>query len=259
MSVGAAPPPLPPPSLKLGKLPPKVDIRTFEFSTYLAAAALPKFPPQCTWSARVPGWGMMANDRCGDCTCASAGHILQAWTTIVGRPFVPDDGAILDAYSAVSGFDPYTGANDNGAVILDVMNLWRRRGIAGHQIAAFASVSPAQPRHVMAAIYLFGAVSIGLSLPYSASIQLQQGQPWDLYPGPYGQIGTWGGHCVPCLDYDATGLTCVTWGRVQRMTWGFFRMYADEAYAPLSQDWIAGKKSPSGFNLAQLRQDLAAL
>jgi hypothetical protein len=45
------------------------------------------------------------------------------------------------------------------------------------------------------------------------------------------------------------------------MSWQFYDAYADEAFAVLSGDWINKKvgTSPSGFNMAALQQDLAAV
>jgi hypothetical protein len=41
------------------------------------------------------------------------------------------------------------------------------------------------------------------------------------------------------------------------MTWSFFDRYVDEAYALLSQDFLAGDKAPNGLDVAALRSDLA--
>jgi hypothetical protein len=45
------------------------------------------------------------------------------------------------------------------------------------------------------------------------------------------------------------------------MSWQFYDAYADEVFAVLSNDWINAKLgvAPSGFNLAALNQDLAAI
>jgi hypothetical protein len=66
---------------------------------------------------------------------------------------------------------------------------------------------------------------------------------------------------VPVLGYDTSYLYVVTWGIVQRMTWGFFNRYVDESYAALASEWIsqATQRSPEGFDLATLQSDLAAL
>ena len=67
---------------------------------------------------------MMENDQIGDCTCAAAGHLIMEWTANAGKKMVmPTDKQIVAAYSAVTGYNPETGANDNGAVEIDVLNL----------------------------------------------------------------------------------------------------------------------------------------
>jgi hypothetical protein len=45
------------------------------------------------------------------------------------------------------------------------------------------------------------------------------------------------------------------------MSWQFYDAYMDEAFAVLSGDWINTKvgTSPSGFNMAALQKDLAAV
>lgn len=205
----------------------------------------------------------MANDRLGDCTCAAAGHLIQGWTTSdgTGSTYVASDAEIITAYSAVSGYDPKTGANDNGAVCLDVLNYWRHTGIAGHKIYAYAALEPQNQSHIEAAVDLFGGVYIGIALPISIQDNTQPNSYWSVSPGyPNGDEapGSWGGHCVPIIGYNARTLTFVTWGMVMYMTWNFWRDYCDEAYAVLSQNWAPGGTitAPSGFNLSQLNSDL---
>ena len=196
---------------------------------------------------------MMANDRLGDCTCAAAGHMIECWTANASKEKVPTDASIIAAYSAITGYDPHTGENDNGAVELDVLNYWRKRGIAGSQISAYAAVKPGNHDHVRQSVFLFGGCYIGLSLPISAQTQ----KIWNVVKGPRGKAGSWGGHAVPVVAYDANGLTVVTWGKLMQMTWAFWDAYCDEAYAILSPDWLeAGKTSPSGFDVAALQSDL---
>ena len=62
------------------------------------------------------------------------------------------------------------------------------------------------------------------------------------------------------IDYDLHGLVVVTWGKLMRMTWSFWGAYGDEAYAVLSSDWLnPNHKSPGGFDIAALTQDLRAV
>jgi hypothetical protein len=79
-----------------------------------------------------------------------------------------------------------------------------------------------------------------------------------------GAPGSWGGHAVFVVAYDGRGLTCISWGKLQRMSWNFWVAYCDESYGLLSKDWIerSGAKSglaPSGLDVAALAADMNAL
>jgi len=250
--------------LKLGKQPVRHDPRTLLFASYLTPA-LPTPPATFDLTKKVgASWGMMANDQIGDCTCAAAGHLIMEWTANAGKKMVtPTDKQIIAAYSSITGYNPVTGANDNGAQEVDVLNYWRQTGIANDKIGAYVALEPANHTHIMDSVYIFEGCYIGLRLPKSAQAQTQNHQPWSVPPGgPTGDgaPGSWGGHAVPVVAYDARSITVVTWGALQTMTWGFWAAYCEEAYAILSTDYITGKKTtPQGFNLQQLQTDLADL
>lgn len=250
--------------LKLGKQAARHDPRTLLLASYITTA-LPAPPASFDLTTKVgANWGMMDNDQIGDCTCAAAGHLIMEWTANAGKKMVtPTDKQIVAAYSAITGYNPTTGANDNGAQEIDVLNYWRQTGIASHKIGAYVALEPSNHNYVMDSVYIFGGCYIGLALPKSAEAQTQNHQPWSVPPGGPtgdGKPGSWGGHAVPVMAYDARGVTVVTWGALQTMTWSFWEAYCDEAYAILSNDYLTGKKStPQGFNLQQLQADLADL
>lgn len=241
---------------KLGKLSPRHDPRTLLIADYIQSTALPPPPGSESWASKVSTWGMMLNDKLGDCTCAAAGHLIRAWTASSGHEVATTDSQIEAAYQAVSGFDPKTRKNDNGAAGIAVLNYWRSNGIGGHKIGAFAALEPRNSMHVQDGIFLFGGIYIGLALPLSA----QRQTVWSTPPGGPRGVGaprSWGGHAVPVIAYDPRGLTCITWGGPKRMTWDFWRNYCDEAYAILSPDFVGGTRpAPNGFDLAALTKDL---
>ncbi|MGA2740878.1 MAG: hypothetical protein ABSG65_26000 [Bryobacteraceae bacterium] len=247
-------------TVKLGKHAARHDPRTLQFANYLKTAA-PSSPPSTeNWTAKVKQWPMMMNDTIGDCTCACAGHMIEEWTAYAHAPgYVPADQQILQAYEAVGGYKPGDPSTDNGAAILDVLNYWRQTGIAGHPISAFVSLEPKNHEDVKDAVYLFGNCYIGVQLPLSAQNQ----KVWSVPPGGAtgnGKPGSWGGHAIPIVEYDARGVTVVTWGETLRATWTFLDTYCDEAYAVLSADWIgANSQAPSNFDLAQLQADLTGI
>lgn len=242
-------------TMRLGKHPARRDDRTLQMASYLRVEELPKIPTEYSWAGKVSKWPMMKNDTVGDCTCAAAGHLIEEWTADVGATFVPTDDQIIAAYSAITGYDPKTGANDNGANELDVLNYWRKTGIADRKIQAYVALEPRNRNHVLAAVYLFGGCYIGVQLPLSA----QKQRVWAVPPeGPTGRgaPNSWGGHAVPVVAYDDHGLTVVTWGALKRMTWSFWETYCDEAYAILSPDFLKAEKSPLGFDVVALEEDL---
>ncbi len=120
-----------PRKLKLGKTVARHDPRALLMASYLTPA-LPAPPASFDLTSKVGStWGMMDNDQLGDCTCAAAGHLIMEWTANAGKKMVtPTDKQIVAAYSAVTGYNPVTGANDNGANEVDVLNYWRQTGIA---------------------------------------------------------------------------------------------------------------------------------
>lgn len=252
-----------PRKLKLGKQAARHDPRTLLLASY-TTTALPTPPASFTLTSKVSAWGMMVNDQLSDCTCAAAGHLIMEWTANAKKKMVtPSDKQIVAAYSAVTGYNPTTGANDNGAVEIDVLNFWRQSGIAGHKIGAYMALEPANHVNIMDSVYIFEGCYIGVQLPISAQTQTKNNQPWSVPPGGPtgdGKPGSWGGHAVPVVSYDARGVTVVTWGALQMMTWTFWEAYCEEAYAILSNDYLTGKKTtPQGFNMQQLQADLADL
>lgn len=245
--------------MRLGKQPPRHDPRTLQLASYLETDVLPPPPAHDSWTRKVREWPMMRNDTVGDCTCAAAGHMIQEWTAYASSQLIPSDDEIIKAYSAITGYDPITGQNDNGAVELDVLNYWRKTGIAGRNIYAFAAIEPGNHDHVKDAVELFGNCYIGVGLPISA----QRQRVWSVPPG--GPVGdgapwSWGGHAVPVVGYNSRTLTVVTWGALKRMTWKFWDTYCDEAYAVLSEDWLReDRTNPRGIDMDALGADLKAV
>ena len=244
---------------KLGKLAPKFNRKSLTLSKYLTSD-IPAAPAKVYREYKIPEnlWGMDANDRIGDCTCAAVAHLLMLATIHTGSIVIPSTQQVVDMYSAVSGYNQQTGANDNGAVISDVLNYWQTTGLDGHKILGWAQIDHTNIEEVKQAIWLFGGVDIGVQLPNSAMSQFDAGQAWDIVD-PDGGID--GGHCVCLFGYGSDGCTCVTWGQTQQMSWAWFSKYCDEAYAIITSDWIvqATQKTISGFDLSTLQHDLRQL
>jgi hypothetical protein len=214
-------------------------------------------PETCDWLSQVARWGMLGNDQVGDCTMAGAAHVAMAVDKYgQNRDLTITDQQVLTAYSAVSGYNPADPATDVGATLQDALNYWRKQGLVGNTIAAFAFIDPQDLELVRACIAVFGAVYTGFNVPQSAMEQFNHGQPWTVT----GRTRMLGGHCVPLGAYTPDTFTCVTWGQTQTMDLGFYRRYFDEVAVPIDLDWMrANGTSPAGLDVAALNTDFTAL
>lgn len=257
--------------LRLGKRPKSPDERDLRFSSYRQAIQLPPHPPQFGHEALISpdGWQMLGNgpddtvspgfEGAGDCVFAGACHETMLWTLEGGtRASFTGANAISD-YSAVTGYDPADPDSDQGTDVRQALKYRQSTGILDsqgkrHQIGAFLALEPGNLEHLYEAIYLFGAVGIGIQFPSTAMTQFDNQAPWTPVPG----APIDGGHYVPVVA-RRNYLMAVTWGRIQPMTVQFYQKYCDEAWAILSPKMLRGGKSLEGFNLAQLQADLKAL
>lgn len=245
---------------KLGKLPPRRDLRNLKFARYVDLTKLPAPPSERDWTkkALLSPWGMMLNDQIGDCGEAGKAHLIQVQTAANDNEITISDEEILKAYQRNSGYVPGDESTDNGEVLIDSLKDWATNGIGGHKIGAFAEVDHTNRLLVEAAINLGGGVYVGAALPLAAQNQTV----WDVAPpGSHDSTfapNSWGGHCMALVAYGRTHVVFVTWGGLKVATWEWFLTYVDECYFVLDDDWVTEKKpAPNGFDLAALKADLA--
>ena len=247
-----------PGGLRLGRLPNDPAKPRLRLTIHPPTAAAS--PAVRDWLSGVAHWPMLANDRYGDCVFAMIGHVIQALSTYgQGATVTVTDTDVLAAYSAVTGFDPADPATDQGTVIQDALGYWRKHGIAGHKILAFAQIDHTDRAQVDAAIDQFGAVLLGINFPAAAMDQFNAGQPWDVaaHDG-----GIEGGHAIPAGYYStpAGRSRIVTWARVQDMTDAFWDRYVEEAWVVVAPEWLsAAGTDPLGVDLHGLGEQLHAL
>jgi hypothetical protein len=218
----------------------------------------PAQPPTVVdYATRVTGWPMYLNDKLGDCTCAALGHAEEAWSTYAtGTLLALPDSDILNLYERVSGYNPATGQNDNGAVEQDVLAEVQKNGIGGHKIRLFAQVDHKNFSEMKQALDMFGSLYLGFQVPQSAEDQFGQGQPWTVVPNS----PVIGGHAINLQKWDINYMYPVTWGRLQPMDEAFWLAYGDEAWVIITDDWIeANGQDPLGLNLQQMIAEFDAL
>ncbi len=242
---------------KLGKAPARKGAIKFKLSEY--GKGLPT-PPKAAGHLGLfsADWGMLGNDQYGDCVWAGAAHETMLWNKEAQKDVAFDDSHVLSDYTAVTGFDPTDPNTDQGTDMQVAASYRRKTGVvdgsgARHQVAAYLGVTTV--KQVKQAVWLFGAAGIGIKFPSSAMEQFKTGKPWTVQASS--PID--GGHYIPAVNYDEKYLYVVTWGKVQKATWGFVQKYMDEGICYLSDEMLTGGKTIDGLDIATLQADIAEL
>ena len=242
---------------KLGRLPndpSKPRLRVADFTR----PGLPAPPPSADWHSQVAAWPMYLNNQLGDCTCAEVGHQIESASAYgEGALIQVADADVLALYELAGGYVPGDPTTDQGAVIQDVLGVWRKTGCGGHQCVAFAELDITNLTEVRGAVADFGSVDIGFTVYQGDMDAFNAGQPWST---TYAQGAMVGGHSVEVAGYDANGFTVVTWGALQTCTWDWWNSRVDEAWLVIQPEWLSKVgQSPGGLDLYQLGQALAQL
>lgn len=252
--------------VKLGKKEAIHDDRALLFGNYLKADILPYIPQAYHWGAQVPHWPLYLNSTLGCCVEAATFHHEGVWTfKTTGTELIVPDSEVISSYETAGGYVPGDPSTDNGTNMLTMVKLWKSQGfVSGDKLLAYTSLEPGNNTHVMASTFLFGGVFLGIQLPITAQAQSKPNGIWSLVPGyltnEKAQRGSWGGHCVALHGYNQQMVCLTTWGFVQYATWQWLRYYMDEAFSPMSTQWMNTKGvAPNHFNLSQLQEDLTLI
>lgn len=250
--------------IKFGRRPAISDDRTFKLSGYINKENIPVIPTIHNWGKKIKKkkWGTMGNLKAELCTCSAAGHQIMTWTSNTGKLKRPKDSDIMKAYCDLSNYDPVTDKNDEGVEALKVLKYWRKTGIAGNKIAAFAKIEDKSKEELLQSIYLFGGCYVGLDLPKSAMRQWKTTKKWTLPRGGKkkdAEKGSLYAHMVLVTGYRNEELRLITWGEEIVMTIDFWEAYAEESYAVFSETFIRDDKTPTGVDINMLRNNLDLL
>ncbi len=242
-------------NFKFGKLPQRVDRRTIQLKTVFMLQNLPPLPLTYDVDSEFTAFNdnhMYGNDVYGDCVMAGRAHMTLRFEDFEQSQVIPiTDKDVENEYFAE------TGGSDDGLVMLDSLNLWRKSGwtAAGkvYNIYAYAQLDITNHNELMYSVYLLRGAYVGFNVPQSAMDQFNAGQPWTVVADDGGIVG---GHCVYIVGYNQTGPVCVTWGQKQQMNWAFWDKYFDEAYVVIDNidSWMNPATDP--VNISQLQQEL---
>ena len=160
---------------KLGKGPAKIDPRTLKLFNYFTEVLAPP-PPNVDYTMGITDWGMMLNgpnsygppipgEGLGDCTIAAPAHAEQVWSAARGGEYTLPDMAVLQKYEQWDGYVAGDDSTDQGGIILDVLNKWRKGTFWEHPLFAYADPAPENLKHICQAIFLSAAFRLESSFP----------------------------------------------------------------------------------------------
>lgn len=250
--------------VKSGRLPYVHDLRTFDLSDYLEQENLAQVPSHHNWGNKIQPdkWGSLGNLKINNCTIASAGHLIMTWTSSIGKIHKPTTKAIVEAYTELTGYNPETDGIGEPIEALKALKFWRKHGVDGRKISAFAKLAFKNREELVEAIYLYGGIYVGMNLPLSAEKQYNEGKKWTVPRGGtkgLGEPGTWLGHAMIITGYKKNELRAITWGREIIMSIDFWETYVDEAYAIFSEDFIKNNETPTKINVEVLLKQIENL
>jgi hypothetical protein len=241
-------------------LPSRIDISSqLQFRDYFTAAELPQPPRVFGWWSAVPEatWGMLGNDRLGDCVVARSMHAVKYRNAIHGR---------VVEFTALDAQDDYFAVNnttsDNGTDPLVMEKYLQTTGVRDaqavrHKIDGSIVLKTGNISELMLAMWLFDGCSICVDLPDSADGQFGNGQPWTVVAGAQSV----GGHDVMGLGANSAGnIVCVTWGGLQAMTQNWFQRYNNLLICDFSLEALDAKGlSSRGYDKVALTADMAEI
>lgn len=260
---------------KLGKQSFTPKAKDLKLKAYVDKAALidsGQVPPASSWTAMLtPSNNLpqkdtdpLGNDEIGLCVYAGPGHMVKLISQQTGVGLTVTRQQVVDAYAEDTGYDPVTGANDNGAVIRDMLKRWQSKGLYGTKALAYALVDYTDPDEVAIASWLGCGTIGGYALPLASQKQVDSmgRQIWFLpdtgFPKGQGP-GTWGGHCIyetatsPAIDGGNS------WGDNIIWTPEWRQACQDECWIVLVDAWkLVTGRAPNGFAWEQLLADVAA-
>jgi len=184
----------------------------------------------CDW-AKGRDWDgdQLDNDVWGDCGPASLCNWLKFMAAELGIPLQIDANTALGLYRAL-GWDG-TFQNDNGVVMLDMLNYCMMQPTAGVQLDGFVSVPCSNHTDVCTAVSVYGPLLVGLSLTKAC----QKTDLWDIDAA--NDKETWGNHAVVLFSTSPGLYRAKSWGRPVDVTPEFLAARGNEAYLPLAKQF----------------------
>jgi hypothetical protein len=228
-----------------------------------------KRPASVDYASRVDRWVLGANYQFGTCGPVSVANLALLVSTVLGHQTLRfTDEEVFDLYrrSGNPGFDPATGADDNGVIMTVMLSELVKGGIGfgprNVKALAFGRLNARDPEEMWAAAALFGGVLVGADLDQAQADQFERGRTWDHAEG----TPDWGGHAMLAAprytDVEGTladRTALVTWAQVTDMTEAFIRRQVPEVYAVIFPWHVRDRGFVDGINLQGVAREYESL
>ncbi|HUV45885.1 MAG TPA: hypothetical protein VMW45_02325 [Dehalococcoidia bacterium] len=262
---------------------PIIDFRTIPLRAILRLKELPPLPNEYDAHEAVGGVQddrMFGNDQYGDCVKAAFAHFILTLEKFEQGTLIDiADQEVIDEYLRESG-----GA-DSGLYLTLAMKDWRNHGLEfggkTYTIYSYAGVEPKDHVAIKYSIYLLRGLIFGMQVFSTDIDQFRRDEPWHLTEhsgalegghGVYGfkynddsvnfvdrgtEISTkqnsgYAGfpRLYKVLTWSENGLTCMTWGEEQFLTWDFWDARVNQAFAVVdNRNKWQGADSPVNVDL----------
>lgn len=216
--------------------------------------------PTITGDMPTPNRDALHNDAHGNCVYAGMANGTMQVAQRVGRALIIT-GDEVDAAYADTGFDPVTGAGDNGTDPTQALTDWTRKDIFGTRCDAFCVVDHTSRDEVLLALFLGGWLLGTYGLPISAQNQVDaNGNPdWRVDPQRESEngVGSWGYHAM--AEHAARLAQGTTWGLNAHWDDPWRSRYCSVLHLALLRDWqMPNGRAPNGFEYQALLSDARA-
>lgn len=243
---------------KLGANPSPPDGRDIKLKAILGGS-LPTPPKRFGYGTITPNWGMLGNDRYGDCVFAGIAHQVMGFNKTGPKTnveFTPT--SVLSDYSAVTGFNANDPNSDQGTDPRSAAKYWQKTGVVDangtrHKIGAYAWLTPGDYAEYMTACFLFEFVGVAATLQQAQMDQFYAGKVWDVVEGSP-EIG--GHYFVGTGRIDTQDNGILTWAERRGMTQRFYEQQNVETLVVVTEEELSKGVNRRGVSLANLNQYL---